>query len=64
VNDLDLAMDQGRLAECIAKLAKAIAAGEVTPAPVELEALAVICDANHLDVEAARVRRWLSLEAR
>jgi hypothetical protein len=47
------------LATVVAKLAEAIAAGEVTPAPGELEALAVVCDRAQLPAEAARIRRWL-----
>lgn len=48
-----------RLVECIAKMARAIDAEECDPEPVELEALAAICDQAQCPAEAARVRRWL-----
>ena len=48
-----------RLAECIAKMAAAIAAGECTPTRMELLALAQICREHGLLMEAARVRRWM-----
>jgi hypothetical protein len=41
-------------------MAVAIANGECTPAIVELEALAQICDEQGLPQEAARVRQWIS----
>lgn len=50
---------RSRLTEAIARLATAIDYDEVTPDPIELQALAALCDDAHLTVEAARVRRWL-----
>jgi len=50
---------RGRLIMCVTKIARAIAAGEVVPAPGELEALAVVLDEHELPVEARRVRRWI-----
>lgn len=49
-----------RLAGCIAKMADAIAAGELTPSVVELQALAQLCEEQWLPSEAARVRRWMT----
>ena len=51
---------QRRLREAVAKLAAAIAADEVTPSVVELEALAGLCEVHCLPTEAARVRRWMT----
>lgn len=51
-----------RLRQAVAKMAVAIAAGECEPpAPVEIEALAQLCDEHFLLSEAARVRRWMGL---
>lgn len=52
------------LAKAVAQLALAIAAGELRPEPVELQALAAICDDMQLPIEAARVRRWMGQEPR
>ena len=50
-----------RLADCIARMAAAIAAGEcIPPSQVELDAIAALCDEYHLYAEAARVRRWMA----
>lgn len=49
-----------RLREAIGKMADAIAAGDLTPLPIELEALAQLCDEQFLPSEAARVRRWMA----
>ena len=46
------------LRDAVARMATAIARGELTPTPHELEALAQICADHFLPVEAARVRRW------
>lgn len=54
-----LKSDPTRTQRMITELAAAIANGEVTPGPWELEALAVICDDEQLPAEAARVRRWM-----
>lgn len=51
------------LRRCVAELALAIAAGDVTPLFEELQALAVACDEQGLPAEAARVRRWMQLPA-
>jgi hypothetical protein len=48
-----------RLRQAVMDLGCAIARGDVTPAPGELEALAAVCDTEHLGPEAARVRRWM-----
>jgi hypothetical protein len=50
------------LVEAVAKLAVAIDRGDVTPELLELQALAVICAAQDLPDEAARIRRWLGAE--
>jgi len=55
-----LSVDLKRLAQCVAELGDAIAKGECTPTIDELRALAIICDANHLHPEAARIRRWMA----
>jgi hypothetical protein len=47
-----------RLAQCVGELGAAIASGECTPEPGELEALAIICERRGLRAEAMRVRRW------
>jgi hypothetical protein len=52
-------MERRRIADVVAKLATAIAAGEMIPEPAELHALAAVCDHHHLPAEAARVRRWM-----
>lgn len=52
---------QARLIEMTQKLARAIASGEVTPAPGEMEALAIVLDEHHLPIEANRVRRWMAV---
>lgn len=49
-----------RLADAVNRMAQAIANGELLPTRVELEALALICDEQHLHAEAVRVRRWLA----
>lgn len=51
---------QARLHAAVGKLADAIAAGEVTPLEVELEALALLCEEQYLLLDAARVRRWMT----
>jgi hypothetical protein len=51
--------ERTRLVEAVAKLAVAIDKGERTPAPGELEALAVVCDQPRLPAEVARVRGWM-----
>lgn len=51
--------DISRLKVAVAALAGAIDRGECRPSRDELRALAVVCDLNHLHVEADRVRRWL-----
>lgn len=48
------------LRDAVTRLAIAIAHGEVTPQPIELEALAQICAEHFLPVEAARIRRWIA----
>jgi hypothetical protein len=48
------------LIEAVAALAVAIDAGELTPEILELQALAVICEAQGLTDEAARIRRWIA----
>jgi hypothetical protein len=48
-----------RLKAAVDKLALAIAKGDVTPLPLELQALAEICETENLPIEAARVRRWM-----
>jgi hypothetical protein len=53
-------LSRRRLKAAIAKLALAIANGEVTPLPLELQALAEICETENLPIEAARVRRWMA----
>jgi hypothetical protein len=55
-----LTVDRRRLQEAVAKLGEALATGEVKPSPGELQALAAVCDANRLPIEAARVRRWMA----
>jgi hypothetical protein len=50
---------RNRLIHVVTKLARAHAAGDVTPEPWELEALAVVLKEYRLPVEAARVRRWI-----
>lgn len=50
--------DPERLRKMVAELGEAIASGDVMPKSQELEAIAVICSANNLSVEAARVRGW------
>jgi hypothetical protein len=42
----------------VQKLGRAIAAGEVTPEPLELDALADICTEFQLPLLATRVRQW------
>lgn len=49
-----------RLAGAVAALAIGIERGECTPLPVELEALAQLCEEQWLPSEAARVRRWMN----
>lgn len=51
--------ERTRMAEAVAKLAVAIDTGECRPEPLELEALAVLCDRQRLPADAARVRRWM-----
>lgn len=51
---------RNRLRSAITQFMAAIVAGEVTPIPAELEALAQLCDEQFLPVEAARVRRWIA----
>lgn len=51
--------DAPDLRKAVATLAGVIAKGTVTPARLELEALAYLCDSAHLYAEAARVRRWM-----
>lgn len=48
-----------RLAEAVTALARGIADGECMPDPIELLALAQVCDDLGLPIEAARVRSWL-----
>lgn len=48
-----------RLAQCVDRLAIALAAEQCTILPAECEALAALCDAHDLPIEAARVRRWI-----
>ncbi len=36
-----------------------IVAGNVTPARLELDALAALCDELDLPLDAARIRRWI-----
>lgn len=55
-----LFVDSTRLAQCVAELGVAIAKGVCMPTIDELRALAIICDANHLQPEAARIRRWMA----
>lgn len=43
----------------VAALAAALDALECSATREELQALAKVCDDNHLHVEATRVRRWL-----
>jgi len=53
-------LQRERLRNAVTGLGAAIASGEVTPTPGELEALAQICVDHFLPVEAARVRRWMA----
>lgn len=50
-----------RLADAVAQMAVAIENGACDPTLAELKAIAAACDAQHLHVEAARVRRWMGL---
>ncbi len=47
------------LEQVVVDLGLAIAAGEAAPDPLELEALAALCDHASLAPEAERVRGWL-----
>lgn len=59
--DLATTIDrQRRLREAVAKMGTALAAGEIAPSTIELEALAALCEVYFLPREAARVRRWLA----
>lgn len=60
VTILDRDPRKRRLAEAVAKLAIDIANGECTPALVELQALAYICEEHGLPAEAMRVRWWIA----
>lgn len=51
-----------RLADAVAHMADAIAAGDLTPTVPELRDLVQLCDAQHLHHLAARVRRWIPAE--
>lgn len=50
---------QARLIDMVQKLARAIAAGEVTPTVDEMQALAIVLDEEGLPIEPNRVRRWM-----
>lgn len=52
--------DRAVTAAAVLNLGVAIATGACTPQPIELEALALICDHHQLPMEAARVRTWLA----
>lgn len=53
--------ERTRLVQSVATLAAAIANGDCLPQIAELQALAAVCDAHHLQAEAARIRRWMGL---
>lgn len=50
---------RARLVAAVKHLAIDMAAGVTTWEPIELRALAAVCDEHKLPVEAARVRRWI-----
>lgn len=52
-----------RLSAAVAKMAHQIDTGAITTSVVELDALAQLCDAHQLPIEAARVRRWIDPNA-
>jgi hypothetical protein len=60
----DASARRARLVGCVTKLAALIESGTMTPEPIELEALAQICERQFLRPEAARVRRWITTERR
>ena len=50
------------LVEGVAKLALAIDRDDALPSILELRALCVLCEAQGLTEEAARIRRWLGAD--
>lgn len=55
---------QLQLRQCVRDMAAALARGEITPAPGELDALARVCELAGLVQEARRVRRWAEAPCR
>jgi hypothetical protein len=60
LNEVQRVRVRSQLRLAVPKLAAAIDAGEVLPAPDELRSLAILCDQVDAKAEAQRVRRWLA----